>query len=193
MNSGMTMKPKFFRAASGFRDWLEKHRTGETVLWVGYYKKGCGKPSMTWSESVDEALCFGWIDGVRKRIDDDRYMIRFSPRKRASTWSAVNIRMVAKLEAAGKMTEAGRAAFAARKEGKSRIYSYEQKGAPRDLDASSMAAFKKNKQAWAFFEAQPAGYRRKLAWWVMQAKQEQTRKRWLAKLMERSAAGKRLA
>jgi uncharacterized protein YdeI (YjbR/CyaY-like superfamily) len=172
------------------RKWLEKHHATAAELLVGFHKKNTGRPTLTWPESVAEALCFGWIDGIRRRVDDERYSIRFTPRRPGSGWSAINIKMIASLEAEGRMTAAGRAVFEARKDKSSSGYSYERREAT--FDASRLKAFQKNKAAWAFFEAQPAGYRRTLTWWVMSAKQEDTRDRRLAKLIASSAANKRI-
>lgn len=185
---------QFFESGAAFRSWLEEHHKGAGEVVVGYYKvrvKGPGKPSMTWPESVAEALCFGWIDGVRRSLDEERYTIRFTPRRKGSKWSAINIRMIAELEAAGRMTPAGRAVFEARphKTGPlAKGYTAQKKDA--QLDDARVREFKKHKEAWKFFEAQPPGYRRNVAWWVMQAKQEETRSRRLAKLIELSEQGK---
>src|SRR2546423_6773539 len=139
--------PSFFKTADAFRSWLEKHASTESELVVGFYKRSTGLPSMTWSESVDEALCHGWIDGVRANIDEASYQIRYTPRKPGSIWSAINIEKVHVLEAQGRMTEAGRRAFAHRTEAKSKIYSYEQDAAAK-LSPEDEAAFRKNKHAW---------------------------------------------
>jgi uncharacterized protein YdeI (YjbR/CyaY-like superfamily) len=181
---------RFFRGPAAFRAWLDKnHRTAAEIL-VGFKKRHTGKPSMTWPESVAVALCYGWIDGIRQRMDDERYTIRFTPRRPSSVWSAVNVRLIAELEAAGGMTDAGRAAFAARKDPTSKGYSYERREA--DLDEARVARFKRNRAAWRFFTAQPPGYRKLMLWWVMSAKQEVTRDRRFARLLEASAAGKRI-
>ena len=174
-----------------FRAWLKKNHRSAKELHVGYYKKHTDRPSITWPESVAEALCYGWIDGIRHRIDDESYMIRFTPRRRESVWSAINVRMMAELEAAGKMTAAGRSIFEARSDPKDSGYTYEQLDG--EFDASHLRAFKRNKAAWKFFEAQPPGYRRKARYWVMSAKREETRDRRLAKLIDESASGVRLA
>lgn len=184
------MKPIFFKKPADFRAWLAKHHQIEKELWVGFYKKDSGKPSITWPESVDEALCYGWIDGVRKSFDEHSYTIRFTPRKTTSIWSAVNIKKVEVLTAEARMQAAGIQAFAARKENKSNIYAFEQ-GAI-DLPAAFAKIFKKNKAAWQFFEAQPPSYRKTLIWWVISAKQEATQKSRLDKLIEASAQGLRL-
>ena len=186
MNSGA----RYFATSAAFRIWLRRNHRTETELQVGYFKKHTGKPSVSWPESVAEALCYGWIDGIRKRIDDDRYVIRFTPRRPKSKWSAVNIRLIAELEAAGKMTTAGRAAFDARPNPTSKGYTYD--GMNAVLDTVRLRAFKKRKAAWNYFEALPPGYRRKLVWWVMSAKRDETRDRRLDKLIESSAAGVRL-
>jgi uncharacterized protein YdeI (YjbR/CyaY-like superfamily) len=185
------MEPTTFERPQDFRAWLEQHHDTEPELWVGYHKKGTGKPSMTWPESVDEALCFGWIDGIRKRIDAERYMIRFTPRRARSIWSAVNIGRVAALTEEGRMRPAGAAAFAARREDRSGIYSYEQRERAK-LDPAFEKRFRTKKRAWASFEAMPASYRQAAIRWVMTAKKEETRERRLATLMEASAAGRRV-
>ena len=158
---------------------------------MGFHKKGSGKPSILWAEAVDEALCVGWIDGVRKRIDDTAYQIRFTPRKTTSTWSAINIARVAELTSRGRMRRAGLAAFAHRKDAKSRTYAYEQAGVAA-LAPADEARFRKTKKAWAFFEAQPPGYRKKLIWLIVSAKQEVTRQKRLLQLIEASKNGLRL-
>lgn len=185
------MEPKYFRSPAEWRAWLERHHDSATELWVGFHKVGSEKPTLTWPQSVDEALCFGWIDGIRKRVDDERYVIRFTPRKPTSTWSAVNIRRVAELEALGKLREAGRAAFAARRDERSEIYSYERR--PSAFEEPYATTFKQHRNAWKFFETQPAGYRRTTIAWVMSAKREATRQRRLEQLIHDSAQGRRLA
>jgi len=182
-------KPVYFRSRAEFRRWLAKNHRTARELHVGYYKKDTGKPSMTWPESVAEALCYGWIDGIRRGVDEQRYTIRFTPRRPRSTWSAVNIRLVEELEAAGKMTPAGRAAFAARLPEKSRVYAYEQTREIR-LAPALVSRFKKNKAAWAFFQAQPPSYQKKAVYWVMRAKSEATRESRFARLLASAAAGK---
>ena len=183
------MEPTFFSTPEEFRDWLEAHHETSGELLVGFYKKGSGKLSITWPESVDEALCFGWIDGIRRSRDADSYTIRFTPRKARSTWSAVNIKRVAELTAQGRMRPAGLRAFAARAEDNSGIYAYENKDTAT-LDPAAEAQFRTNAAAWAFFQAQPAGYRRTAIWWVISAKQETTRARRLATLIDDSAHGR---
>ena len=158
---------------------------------VGFYKVGSGRPSMTWPESVGEALCFGWIDGLRKRIDDHAYQIRFTPRKQGSIWSTVNIKHVEALIAEGRVKPAGLEAFERRTERKSSVYSYEQESS-MDLAPDELRTFKRNKGAWAYFEQAAPNYRRTMIYWVVSPKQEATRGRRLAKLIESCAAGVRL-
>lgn len=186
----MSAKPRFFASPTAFRAWLKANHKKAPELIVGYYKKHTGRPSMTWPQSVAEALCYGWIDGIRRSLDDERYTIRFTPRRARSTWSAVNIRLVAELEAAGKMTAAGRAVFIARPDPDSMGYTHQKREA--SLDAASIKTFKKNKTAWEFFEAQPPSYRKKMAWWIVAAKQAETRGRRLKKVIEISEEGKRV-
>lgn len=190
MIRNMSTEPQFFSSPAKFRAWLKKNHKKAGELIVGYHKKHTGKPSLTWPESVAEALCFGWIDGIRRGLDSESYTVRFTPRRPKSKWSAVNIRMVAELEAAGKMTAAGRAVFEARPDPESKGYTAAKKDAA--LDEASIKVFKKNKAAWEFFEAQPPGYRKNVSWWVVTAKQAETRQRRLAKLIEASAGKKRL-
>jgi uncharacterized protein YdeI (YjbR/CyaY-like superfamily) len=170
--------------------WLEENHATATELWVGFYKRDSEKPSITWPESVDQALCFGWIDGIRKRIDDISYQIRFTPRKRGSIWSAVNIKRAEELARQKRMRPAGLKAFAARIENKSGIYSYEQR--TTELAEPYATHLKKNKAAWNFFGMQPPSYRKMIAWWIVSAKKEETRMARLAKLIRESAKGKRL-
>jgi uncharacterized protein YdeI (YjbR/CyaY-like superfamily) len=179
----------FFETPATFRAWLEAHHATTRELWVGYYKKGSGQPSITWPESVDEALCFGWIDGLRKSIDDVSYRIRFTPRKPRSTWSAVNVQRVAELTAQGRMHQAGLDVFAQRAEAKTGIYAYEQRQTA-ELDAASERQFQANEAAWAFFQSQPAGYRKTAIWWVVSAKRDETRRKRLATLIDDAAHGR---
>ena len=181
----------FFATPADWRQWLAENHDKMTELWVGYYKKGSGKPSITWPESVAEALCYGWIDGLRKTIDDASYKIRFTPRRPDSNWSAVNVKMVADLTAEGRMEPAGIRAFEARKPNKTGIYSYEQERPT--LDEASLAVLQANPAAWAFFQAQPAGYQRAVGHWVMEAKREETRLKRLATLIEDSSRGRTVA
>jgi uncharacterized protein YdeI (YjbR/CyaY-like superfamily) len=184
--------PTFFATPEAFRAWLEEHHADATELLVGYYKKGSGRPSMTWPESVDQALCFGWIDGVRRRIDDERYSIRFTPRKAQSTWSAVNLRRVPELVALDLMRPAGIAAFERRLAERSSIYAYEQRSTAV-LGEDFERQFRANEEAWTFFAAQPAGYRQTAIWWVISAKRDETKRKRLAELIDDSAHERRLA
>lgn len=184
-------QPRFFANPQEFRAWLEKNHQSERELWVGYHRKATGRPSMTWPESVDEALCFGWIDGIRKAVDESSYMIRFTPRKPTSTWSAVNIGRVAELSKEGRMRPAGLKAFEARSDAKSAIYAYEQRKAAA-FDPASEKRFRANGKAWEFFQAQAPSYRKVITYWVISAKQEATRARRLEKLIAESEAGRRL-
>jgi uncharacterized protein YdeI (YjbR/CyaY-like superfamily) len=180
----------FFPNPAAFRKWLQKHHAVERQLWVGFHRKGSGTPSLTWQESVDEALCFGWIDGIRKRIDLDRYTIRFTPRKPTSNWSAINIARVKALTKQGLMGPAGLAAYAKRDFKRSAIYSYENR--PKALAPRYEKELRRNARAAAFFDALPPAFRKLMAYWVMSAKKEETRQSRLAKLIAASAAGKRL-
>lgn len=183
--------PTFFATPAKFRAWLQKHHHHRTELLVGFYKRGSGKPSITWPESVDQALCFGWIDGIRRSIDDERYTIRFTPRKERSKWSAVNIARAKELIALGLMQPAGLAAFE-KHDGVEAGYSYERPE-PAELLPEQLAAFRAKRKAWTFFEAQPSWYRRAAIHWVVSAKKEETRARRLATLIEDSAAGRTIA
>lgn len=184
--------PIFFATAAELRDWLERNHATETELMVGFYKRGSGKPSITWQELVDEELCFGWIDGVRKGIDDIRYSNRITPRKPRSTWSAVNIARAKELIRMGRMHPAGLKAFERRTDERSAIYSYEQRKAAR-LDPSAERSFRVNRKAWTFFQTQSPSYRRTAIWWVISAKREETRKRRLATLIADSERGRTVA
>ena len=181
---------KFFPASSDFRKWLAKNHATASELWVGFYRKSSGKPSITWPESVDEALCFGWIDGIRKRIDKISYKIRFCPRRRSSIWSAINIRRARALKKRKRMRPAGTKAFAARRDNKSGIYSYEQR--PAELPREYAKVLKKNKAAWDFFQAQPPSYRKMIGWYIVSAKREDTRQQRVARVIAASAKAKRL-
>jgi len=184
-------RPTFFETPADFRAWLEEHHDSAEVLWVGYYKKSSGRASITWPESVDEALCFGWIDGLRKSIDDVSYKIRFTPRKPDSNWSAVNIARVEELLEKDRMRPAGIAAYERRLEKKSRVYSYEQRKRAA-LDPEAERRFRAHSEAWKFFRSQPPGYRRTAIFWVVSAKREDTRRRRLETLIEDSANGLRI-
>ena len=186
------MEPVFFATPDEFRAWLQEHHATESEVLVGFHKKGSGRPSITWPQSVDQALCFGWIDGVRRRIDDASYSIRFTPRKARSTWSAINVRRVAELAAEGLMHPAGIAAFERRSDDKTAIYSYEQREAAR-LDAEQERRFRANARAWDWFQAQPPSYRRTATYWVISAKRQETRDRRLERLISDSAAGRPIA
>jgi uncharacterized protein YdeI (YjbR/CyaY-like superfamily) len=178
------MKPTFFAKPEDFYKWLEKNHDKETELLVGFWKIPTGKPSMTWSESVDQALCFGWIDGIRKSINDDSYTIRFTPRKSKSIWSKINIEKVEQLTKKGLMRPAGLAAFAKREDNKSRVYSFEQDKIAFTKEQEKI--FKVNKKAWEFFESQPPSYRKPATWYVISAKQEVTQKKRLKELISDS-------
>lgn len=182
--------PLFFTSAAGFRTWLESHHESSTELVVGFHRVDTGRPSMTWTESVREALCFGWIDGVVKRLDDQRYTRRFTPRKARSIWSAVNIRHVQELMVNGSMRPAGLAAFAARAENRSGVYSFEQRSV--ELPEPFAGILNGNRTAQQFWTAQPASYRKAAAWWVVSAKQDPTRHRRLQLLVQYSAQGERV-
>ncbi len=182
--------PKFFPTQDDFRKWLEKHHSKESELLVGFYKKASGMPSMTWSESVDQALCFGWIDSIRKSIDEKRYSIRFTPRKPTSIWSAVNIRKVGILKKKGLMHESGLIAFGLRKKDKSRIYSFESE--IKELPIDFLRRFQQHAGAWSFFLAQPASYRKVAMHWILSAKQESTQMARLEKVILASGKGIRL-
>jgi uncharacterized protein YdeI (YjbR/CyaY-like superfamily) len=181
------VEPTYFATPAAWRAWLEKHHGTHQELLVGFYKNDSGKPSITWPESVDSALCFGWIDGVRRRIDEVTYTIRFTPRKARSTWSAVNIKRVADLTSLGLMHAAGIRAFEARTEERSRIYSFEQENVA--FEAARESAFRANSHAWKFFESQAPSYKRAATWWVISAKKEETKAKRLTSLMEHSAQG----
>jgi uncharacterized protein YdeI (YjbR/CyaY-like superfamily) len=183
--------PVFFAAPEEFRAWLAKHHATVTELWVGFHKKHTGRPTLTWPESVDAALAFGWIDGVRKSLDADAYVIRFTPRKRGSIWSEVNIKKAEMLIGAGLMHPAGLRAFELREANKSGRYSFEQRREPR-LSAGEIAQFRANAAAWKFFQTQPSGYRRLTTHWIISAKRPETRDRRLRTLIEDSAAGMRI-
>ena len=184
--------PTFFADPHAFRAWLTQHAGSARELVVGFHKRESGRPSLTWPESVDEALCVGWIDGVRKRVDEHSYQIRFTPRKPGSVWSAINIERVRVLSEAGRMTPAGLTAFEQRSAAKSRIYSYEQAEAAT-LAPDDQARFRRHKTAWAFFEQQPPGYRRQMIWRIVSAKLPATRAKRLAALIEASARRQRMA
>jgi uncharacterized protein YdeI (YjbR/CyaY-like superfamily) len=180
----------YFRTPADLRRWFKANHRKADELWVGFYKKGSGKASITWPESVDEALCVGWIDGIRKTIDGDRYVIRFTRRRRGSIWSAVNIARMNALTMAQRALPTGQQAFAERRENRSGTYSYEQRRERLEEPYASM--LKKNRQAWTFFEAQPPGYRKVIGWWIVSAKKEETRLQRLVRLTRACEEGKRL-
>jgi uncharacterized protein YdeI (YjbR/CyaY-like superfamily) len=179
----------FFATPGDWRRWLEENHATNRVLRVGFHKKGSGQPSITWPEAVDQALCFGWIDGVRRSIDDRDYEIRFTPRKAGSNWSAVNVKRVQELTEQGLMRPAGLKAFEARKPEKTGIYSFEQRQ-QAVLDPAHEAQFRANPQAWSYFESRPPSYRKAAIWWIVSAKQEATRLRRLQSLIDESERGR---
>ncbi|HYJ07039.1 MAG TPA: YdeI/OmpD-associated family protein [Chthoniobacterales bacterium] len=183
--------PIFFANRAAFRKWLKKNHASCREQWIGFYRKASGRPSITWPESVDEALCVGWIDGLRKTIDAQSYKIRFTPRKKESNWSAVNIGRVKELTKEGRMQPTGLAAFALRKEAKSGIYAYENRKTAV-MDKADEKRFRSNPKAWEFFQRQPAAYRQNVIWYLVMAKQEATRERRLEKVIAESEAGRRL-
>jgi uncharacterized protein YdeI (YjbR/CyaY-like superfamily) len=186
------MKPTFFAKPSAFRSWLNKNHHRAAELLVGFYKVGSGRPSITWPESVDEALCFGWIDGIRRSLDEESYTIRFTPRRPTSTWSAVNIRRARELIDLGRMRTAGLTAFEARTDEKSAAYSYEQRHAGK-LEAALERQFRADQKAWKFFQSQPPGYRRTAIHWVISAKLSATRQSRLDTLIRDSRNAQRIA
>ena len=189
------MKPenvRFFKSAAEFRNWLEANHDKATSAWLGFWKKAAGpRPGVSYDEAVIEALCFGWIDGQTNRLDDLSVTTRFSPRRRGSNWSQVNIANVKALSKAGRMHPAGLAAFEARREPEPGAYTYETR--PADLPDDFAAIFRKNKGAWEFWRAQTPGYRKSMTWWVVSAKQEQTRLRRLDALIAESAKGVKIS
>lgn len=182
---------KFFADAAALRAWFAKNHARATEVWFGFHRKDSGRGGVTYAEALDEALCFGWIDGIRKKVDDTSYANRFTPRKPTSIWSQVNLGHVARLERLGRMTDAGRAALARRTAARTGTYSFEQ---PKEIrfDGASAKVFRAAKSAWKFFAAQPPGYRRRVTWWVISAKQPETRAARLEKLVAASVAGNRL-
>ena len=184
------MKPIFFRSASDFRRWLETYHGTAAELWVGFYKKDSGKRGMTYAEAVDQALCYGWIDGIKKRVDERSYTHRFSPRQAKSVWSALNIRRAENLKRLGFMQPRGLEAFEKRDPARSGIYSFEN--LPKRLAPALERRFRASRKAWVFFQAQPPGYRRLVIFMVMSAQRDETRERRLARLIEASANQTRL-
>lgn len=188
------MEPKdvtHFPTPEDFREWLKAHHAERDVLWVGFWKKATGRASMTWEESVDVALCFGWIDGIRKRVDDEAYTIRFTPRREGSTWSRRNIERYEALAGKGLIAPPGEAAYTRRTDENSGVYSFEQDETP-ELSEEFRKRLRANADAWTDWEARPPGYRRTAAHWVMSAKRKSTRERRLAQLIEDSAAGRKI-
>ncbi|MBL9136918.1 MAG: YdeI/OmpD-associated family protein [Verrucomicrobiales bacterium] len=185
------MTVTFFPSALDFRHWLEANHQTTTEIWVGFYRKDAGQAGITYVEALDEALCFGWIDGIRKKVDALRYTNRFTPRKPRSTWSRVNIRRLEELSRLGRVTPAGAAAYAARDPERSGIYSFEQR--PQSLPPELERQFRAKGKAWSFFQAQPPGYRRTVIWWVISAKKPETRDLRLKKLIAASTKETRLA
>ena len=185
-------KPVFFPTPKDFRAWLARHHASTTEQWVGFHKKGSGLPSITWPESVDEALCYGWIDGIRKSLGETSYVIRFTPRRKGSIWSAVNVGRVAALSAEGRMRTAGIRAFEQRTDSRTGVYAFEQRG-EATLGPAFERIFKADKKAWEFFQSLPPGYRRTASWWVISAKKEETRAKRLAKLIDDSANGRSIS
>jgi len=181
----------FFPTPPHFRNWLEQNHARAKELWVGFYRKDSGRPSITWPESVDEALCFGWIDGLRKAIDAQSYKIRFTPRRTRSYWSLINIARAQELTRAGRMHPAGKKAFLQRTPERSGNYSYENRKNAK-LDKRTERQIRSSPAAWKFFQSQTPSYRHAITWWVMSAKKEETRAKRMAKLIEQSARGKRL-
>jgi uncharacterized protein YdeI (YjbR/CyaY-like superfamily) len=187
---GSESTPIFFKSPGEYRKWLERNHDRAKELWIGFWKKSTGKATLTWQECVDESLCFGWIDGVRKSIDADSYKQRLTPRRPTSIWSKVNIGRVGELTAAGRMRPPGLTAF--EKRDRTKAYSFEQDRDQVGLGPEQEAQFRKNGKAWEFFQAQPPYYRRLAGWWIMSAKKDETRQRRLAVLMSDSAARRRL-
>lgn len=177
---------KYFKTPDAFRAWLAKNHSRADELLVGFYKRNSGQPSITWPESVDEALCFGWIDGIRKSVDDVSYTIRFTPRRTGSVWSSVNIKRAQALIKEGRMQEAGLLAFSARQENKSGVYSYEQR--KDQLDEPYDGIFRKNANAYDYFQSRSPSYRKAAIWWVVSGKREETRLSRLQKLVEHSGS-----
>jgi uncharacterized protein YdeI (YjbR/CyaY-like superfamily) len=183
--------PRFFPTPGHFRTWLARNHDRTDCLWVGYYRKDSGRPSITWPESVDEALCFGWIDGIRKKVDAISYKVRFTPRRPKSIWSAVNISRVAVLTNEGRMESPGTAAFDRREEQKSRRYSFENRATAK-LSPADQREFRRDPPAWKFFKSQPPGYQRLAAWWIVSAKRTETRRARLERLITASRARRQI-
>jgi uncharacterized protein YdeI (YjbR/CyaY-like superfamily) len=179
----------FFETPDGLRDWLDRHHQTADELFVGAWKKATGKPTLTWPQIVEEALCVGWIDSIRRSVPGDGWVIRLTPRRKGSIWSAVNVAKVAELRAAGRLRPAGEAAFAARRHDRTAIYSFEQARDP-ELAVEEAARFEANEPAWAWFSAKPPSFRKQALHWVVSAKRAETRERRLTTLIASSAAGR---
>lgn len=184
------MKPKFFSSPGQFREWLEQNHSRETELMIGFHKKSSGKKSITYAEALDEALCFGWIDGVRKSLNETSYVQRFTPRKSRSIWSLINVRHVERLKKQGRMHAAGLDAYARRDPKRTGIYSFENR--PRELSPAYEKTFRQKKRAWTFFQEQPPSYKRLMIFRIMEAKKEETQLRRLKQLIESSEKGVRM-
>jgi uncharacterized protein YdeI (YjbR/CyaY-like superfamily) len=184
------MTPRFFASREKLRAWLSRHHSSDAELWVGFYRKASGRGGISYDEALEEALCFGWIDGVRKRLDDDAYVQRFTPRKTGSYWSAVNVKRANELIERKLMTAAGLRAFERRDAGATGRYSFER--AHANFTPAQVRVFRSNRAAWEFFQSQPPGYRRIATFWVISAKKEETQARRLAALVKDSAAGRRI-
>jgi uncharacterized protein YdeI (YjbR/CyaY-like superfamily) len=180
--------PVYFETPEQLRDWLDKHHETETELIVGQWKKASGHRTVTWEQIVDECLCFGWIDGIRRSVDDERTTIRITPRRRGSNWSQINIAKVAELRKQGRMRPAGEKAFAARPEYQAGVYSYEQRH-QATLTPDEEARFRADDDAWGWFQARPPSYRTAAVWWINTAKRPETRERRLGQLIEESQKG----
>lgn len=185
-----TTSPRFFANRAAWRRWLGANHDKQTEILLGLHKRHTDVSAMSYRDALDEALCFGWIDGVRRRIDDARWSIRFSPRKAGSIWSAINLKRFAELQKEGRVEQAGLAMFEARSADRTGVYSYENR--PREFEPAYERKFRASRKAWQFFQSQPPGYRRTLVWFVMSAKQEATRQRRLDQLIAASAAGRRI-
>jgi uncharacterized protein YdeI (YjbR/CyaY-like superfamily) len=185
------VKLAFFEEAAAFRAWMEEFHQEARELWVGFHRKDSGRASITWRESVDVALCYGWIDGVRKRVDETSYSIRFTPRRADSNWSLVNVKRAQELTRMGMMRAAGTKAFEGRDRKKEGVYLYEQRKTAQ-LGKAEERRFRANRKAWKFFAAQPPGYRRLATWWVISAKKAETRSRRIEALIKDSEQGRRI-
>jgi len=179
----------FFASPDELRGWFEEHHAAVDELWVGYHRKATGRPTITWPQAVDEALCVGWIDGVRYRIDEERHAQRFTPRRKGSIWSAVNTKRAQELIEEGRMRPDGQKAFEARSEERTAVYSYERANAAFSDD--QQGRFEADESAWTYWQLQPPSYRRAITHWVSSAKREETRERRFLKLLEDSRAGRR--